>query len=51
MTSNDEDNGVQVDVEESEDGEYRIQTRNLAITDGVRRRDGQNRRGRSGRGR
>ena len=51
MTSDDEDNGVQVDVEESEDGEYRIQTRNLAITDGVRRRGGQSRRGRSGRGR
>jgi hypothetical protein len=51
MTSDDEDNGVQVDLEESEDGEYRIQTRNLAITDGVRRRGGQNRRGRSGRGR
>lgn len=48
-SEDDEDDGVQVDVEDSEDGDYRIQTRSLAITDGPHRGSGPSRRGKRGR--
>ena len=48
-SEDDEDDMVQVDVEDLEDGDYRVQTRSLAITDGTRRSGGRVRRGKRGR--